>query len=338
MNKLFEKGKRFLEEIKPEEKILLLYHVDVDGICSAALALTGLKKLGVNVNKRLYSSSMLMFPSNLKSEVEKADKIILVDVPTENTKHLPEKKKILIFDHHPASNINSKNIVLINPRLENKTIYQPTSYTLYKFFSQFFDMEKYEWIAAMGTVGDFGYKDCKDLLKKHITKKPKDLKETRLSKAADRLNSFINYAGVDSALKFLLTLNSIDELEKNKNLESIHRDFENEMNKAETEFFKNAEVHGRLIFGVIESKHRRMGSSLSTVISNENPKKIIVLLVKKDGSYNANARNQAGEVDVGKLMKKCCDIEGGGHKQAGGGNVKDLEKFKKCLLKNFLVK
>lgn len=328
LNKLFEKAKEFIKKIKPEEKVLLMYHSDTDGICSAVLMILGLKKLGIKIKKSVYVNTPLTIPKNGM----KFDKIIILDVPIGTTECLP-KKKILVFDHHPSQDINSKNIVFVNPRLGNKKIYQPVSYLVYRFFSQFIDMKKYEWIAVLGTIADFGYEDCKDLTKKYISRKPKNLKKTKLGKLSDRFNSYINYAGVKEALRLLLSLNSLRELKKNKKVEHAHFKFEKKLKKVKENFLENAEFYKKLIFGIIKTKERRIGSSLSSVLSIENKNKVIIIAVNKGKFYNVHARNHWGKFDLGKLMKKCCDLEGGGHPRAGGGKVRDLEKFKKCILR-----
>lgn len=331
LNELFERGWKFLKDIETDEKNLLIYHTDPDGVCSAALVILELKKLGIKINRRFYTSNIAS--TQLKDEMEKADKIIMVDVALD-TLNFPKKKNILIFDHHPSKDVNSKDVILVNPMLQNSKLYQPVSYILYKFFSQFLDMKEQEWIAALGTVADFGYGDCKDLMKKYISKRPKDLKKTRLGELSDRLNSCINYFGVNGALNFLLSLKSLEIFEKNKRAEFLQKKFEKNLEEAKQEFMKNAEVDKKLIFGVIESRQRRMGSTLASVISAENPKKVLIILSKNNGVYNVHARNISKDVDVGKLMKNCCDAEGGGHKQAAGGTVKNFEKFRACILKN----
>ncbi len=337
---MFERAKDFLEEIEPLERVLLIYHTDSDGVCSAALMLAGLERMGTDVRNTIYAKDLVDVSQKIAKIMECADRIIIVDVPVETMKNLPKGKKILIFDHHPSRDVNSTGVVLVNPMLQNARLYQPVSYIVYKFFSQIFDMSRFEWIAAVGTVADFGYDDCVDLLKKYIPRKPRNLKTTTLSKVADKLNSYMNYANVDGALRLLRSVGSIEELRNNGEVNEAHERFQTELKAAEREFMKNAEKYEKenLIIGVVDcEENRRLGSALSSVISVKHPGKTVIIVANKGDVYSVHARNQEGRIDVGRLMKASCDIEGGGHVKAAGGKVKDIGAFKEKVLSKIKV-
>jgi len=334
LDKLFERGKSFLKRIKSDEKLLLMYHTDIDGVCSGAIVFTGLKRMGIKVSKALPSSEIV----KKIDEMEKFDTIITTDIPFDKKKFILAKKRFLIIDHHPEPDFNRKDVVMVNPRFEKKDIYQSASYVAYKFFSKVVNLEDMEWMAVVGSIGDYSLKDCKDLLKKYMRiKKEGDVWKTKFGRAAIRINSMNIQLGQKESMRILLSFKDVDNLLKNERIERIHKKFLKVYEECEKKFWKNSEVYEDLIFSVIKTKHRGIGSWLASRTSMKNPEKIILVLDKGNGIYHVHARYQVGKIDVGYLMKKFCDIEGGGHEQAGGGSIRDLEGFKRKIL-DFLQK
>lgn len=327
----FKLGEKFLAQIKPEEKVVLLHHTDVDGISSGVVTYTGLKRIGVKVGKIMHAD-----PENIlkhPAEIKKFKIIISSDVPFDNRDFIEKEKKYLIIDHHTGEDLNGKDVVLINPRLEKENLYQSTSYVSYKFFSRMTNMRDVEWIAVIGAIADYSFKDCSDVISKYVkTKDVKRIWKTKFGKAAYMLNSAIHKFGIDETFKILISLKNVEELLKNKKIEEAHTEFLKQLKVAEKDFWKNAENYREMIFSVIKTEGR-IGSTLSSQLSTKYPRKLIILARKRDGTYGINARWQNSRIGVDYLMKKACDIEGGGHPAAGGGSVRNIKRFKEKLLK-----
>lgn len=333
---LFELGEKFLSQISPEEKVLLLYHVDVDGITSGIITLTGLKRMGIKIGKILHPELGSFLKQS--SLTKKFKTIVSTDVPFDRKSLLEKNKKYLIIDHHIGEDLNGESVVFINPRLEKKDLYQSSSYISYKFFSKMVDIEDVEWLAVVGAIADYSLKDCSDLLLKYAkTKNRENIWKTKFGMTANMINSTIHKFGIDETFKIILSLKNVEDIFKNKKILEAHKEFLVELKKTEKEFWKNAETRGDLLFSVIKAEGR-LGSTLSSQLSTKYPEKLIVIARKRKGAYGINARWQKPKIGVDYLMKKACDIEGGGHPAAGGGSVRNIKKFKETLLKELGIK
>lgn len=336
LSELIEKEVQFLLKIKPKDRVALIYDNDVDGVSSAAIALAGLKKLKVGNIEIAHKDWKVA--NRLSSFIRRFDKGIVLDIPTPVIEKELKKIKndLLVIDHHPSKDVSSKNVVYINPRLKRKEVYQPVSYLTYKIFSKVANMKDEEWLAVIGTVGDHGFEDCKDLLKKYLKiKKKEEVWETKLGKAAMLINSSIAVLDAEEILEILTSVKDLEELRKNKKIIFASRKFEEEFGRAKLEFKKNLEIYVdfNLIFSKIKPRFSRIGSTLSTYLATKYPNRLIIILEELNGNYKIHGRMENGRVHVGELLKKLCG--GGGHREAGAGVVKEngLNEFKSNLTK-----
>lgn len=324
---LFRKGRDFLENIKSSDRVILIYHNDVDGVASAHLLLNVLEKMGKKVAKSVFQRVEWM--GNLGEVVEKFDKIIILDISSDLVgKNSSGKKKMLLIDHHPGKDLNSENIVFINPRIFDKKIYQPASYLVYKMFPKILRDEK--WVAKIGTVGDYGIADCEDLVK---IKNEKNIWKTKYGKASMVMNGSIAVAGPEKTLNWLMNSKSLKDFLKNKKILSAFNSFEDEMKRVEIEHRKNREVFGKVVVSVVSAKYKRIGSTLATKLGTKYPDKIFFIFEKTDGKYRVHGRCESCEgVNIGNIFRKFG--VGGGHEKSGAGTVKemDLQSFKRKLI------
>jgi len=325
----FRKGLDFLNQIKSTDRVVLIYHNDVDGVSSADLMMYVMKKIGKEVPRTIVFKGV-EWMRKLKNVIRRFDKIIILDVSSDliEEKLFGENKKLLVIDHHPGRDLKSKNIVYINPRSENKKIYQPTSYLVYKMFTKILSDKK--WVAKIGTVGDYGIRDCKDLIR---IKNGKNIWKTKYGKASVVMNSSISVDGPESTLKYLLNSSSMEKFLKNKRIVLAFKKFEHELKRVEDEYKINGEISGKVIILVIESKYRSLGSTLSTKLGTKNPKKIVFVFEKLDGKYRVHGRCEGCEgVNIGDIFKKFG--VGGGHEKSGAGTIseRDFESFRRKLI------
>ena len=332
----FWKGKDFVDNLKPSDKVILVHHKDCDGTYSAAIVAIALERLNKKINKIIAGTTEKN--DDIVKAIKPYNKVIIVDIGIDLLfKELNRMgKEILYLDHHmPVDKELSKDIVYINPRLENDKIYQPATYVVFKFFSHIADISDKEWLAVIGTIGDYGYEDCRDLLDKYIEVKEKSgIWKTQYGKAAIETVGAAAEIGFDKLLKILIKSKNFEELMRNKEIKTAYRKYEGMYETAKKQFWKNAERFDDvdLIFSVLDSKVERVGSAISTETSTKYPDKIIFLLEKVDNFYKIHARNQKAKVNLGKMLR---DMGvGGGHIAAAGGkiNMKDLGGFKRNLL------
>ena len=339
---IFRRAETFLGELGPKDKVALIHDSDPDGICSATVLLRSMKNLGMEPNLIIASS-----PDGVKRDgvlVKGFNKIIILDLaPHLYTKSLEEGIKsgisFLIFDHHMVYEMNSEKIYYVNPRLFESTIYMPTSYLVFKYYQRLFDTKDLEWIAAIGTVADYGIKrETEDLLTKFLTKKDyEDVWKSEFGKAAIKLNASISILGAKKCLQVMLKLKSFEKFNKVAEFKKAADKFESELKKRQAEVRRKAEVHAKegLVISFVETKFDHIASTISSMMSREEKYKGMTFLLfeKKGDVYKIHGRSQEGRVDIGRLFEKLGI--GGGHVQAGGASIdaSELPKFKNLLIK-----
>jgi single-stranded DNA-specific DHH superfamily exonuclease len=327
LEELFKIGIDFIKKIEERERVVLIYDTDVDGIVSAVLFLSAIEKMGKEIKKSI--SIGFGEVKKMKKRLKEFDVILTVDVPIDLIdKYLVSLgKRMLIIDHHPGRDLNSERIVLVNPRLENPEIYQPTSYVVYKMFKDV--IKEKRWVAVLGTVGDMGIDDCKDLVR---IRNKKNVWKSKSGKAAMLLTASIAVFGPEKTLKILANSKSLEDIVKNNKIILASKKFDKELERCEKEFRKNLEVHGKILISKIKPRYRAVCSALITRLATEAPEKMIFIFEDKGKTMRIHGRNSNGEVNVGGLFSMLGI--GGGHREAGAGtiNKRDEKKFKIRIL------
>lgn len=340
LSDLFSKGEEFFKSLTPDDKIALIYHMDMDGVCSAALVHRALKLLSektgteIKVSKSIVSTYVEL--EGILQDVDDFDKIIIVDIGVD--KGIETGKDTLWIDHHLIkSDLNSGSVVFINPRFEDEDAYQPASYVVYKLVSRFVDIKTYGWVAAIGIVSDWGYADCRDVLDDWLKVKTKDeLYHTGIGQTGELLLGASYVIGIERILDFLAESLSIEDIINNQEILNAYKEYDLVFKDGKKQFWENAETFGNVVISFITPKIKRLSSPIINRVSFENPEKIFFLIESVGDEYKISARYQRADtnkrVHLGRLMEKCAG--GGGHRAAAGGSVKpeNIERFKKCVL------
>lgn|GEM_PF-1392342 len=341
LNELFNKAETFFKALTPKDKIVLIYHMDMDGVCSAAIIHRSLKKLStISSTKIKISKTIVSTYKEIEGILEilgKFDKIIIVDIGINQDVEIG--KRVLLIDHHSIKrDLNSESVIFVNPRFENEEVYQPSSYVVYKLISRIIDIRELGWISAVGIISDWGYDDCRDVLDDWVKVDKKDeLFHTKFGQLADILLGASYVLGFNKILDALIEAKSMKYLESNKGLTNAYKKYDIAFQDGKKQFWENVETFGNVIFSIIKPSYRRLSSPIINHVSFENPDKIIFLLERMDDVYKVGARYQRADyekkINLSKVMKKCCD--GGGHRAAAGGSIKigDIQKFKRCVIK-----
>jgi single-stranded DNA-specific DHH superfamily exonuclease len=329
MEDLFKKGISFIEKIETKDKILLVYHKDLDGLISALIFTKALKKIGVKISKKIASSNEEI--EKVLKKVKDFDKVVILDIDISYMKENLVKmgKKMLIIDHHPPrEDLNAEKIFYVNPRLKNPKIYQPASYLTYKLMSKIFDLKEEEWLAVIGVVSDFGYEDCKDLIGKWIKiKKKEELIKTKFWKKVEKLVGIISKIGFQKVFTLLEKAKSFEEFEKNKIVKKALRKYLEKIKKCEKSFWKNIKEfeESNLVISEVKTRQREITSFISTKMAGRFPEKVLVVLRKAGNKYAVHARYHGSkEIELGKIMEECARglDGGGGHPHAAGATIK----------------
>jgi single-stranded DNA-specific DHH superfamily exonuclease len=342
MKKFIKPAISFLKSVKGDLAIVLGH--DCDSIASASIIYKLAKNLALKP-KLIISLHNFEIDEKTENRIKKFENIAIVDIgdtPEERINKIASSKNLLIIDHHIPKNYNC---YYVNPRLYNKNVYMPTSYISWLTYKEFFDDKDILWIAAFGTLGDFGAKYNKDLFKRLKEKNPELIGKVRIddrellekstigkiAKMIDSHRIFEGIKGVEYITK--LTANSTSYLDllndekTNKIYEKLEKAFKNELEKLKE---RKIEIGEYLIYE-IKSKIN-LKSSLSSYLPKIFPRKIIFVAQKsKEGYYEVSVRRGVKrKVNLAKLVEeisKNIRAKGGGHPTAAGMRIDDLKEL-----------
>src|SRR3989344_4274940 len=162
---------KFLKKISRKDEVIIIFHNDSDGMCSAAILskfaarMTGKKPLLISqpmpVEPRLMDKIKTCIPT----------KIIITDIAIDQQPDMLKKvagfADVLVIDHHIiTNNVASKRISYHNPRISKPSIYLSASYICYELCSGITGMDDAFWLACVGAVADYNLEDSAELVKK----------------------------------------------------------------------------------------------------------------------------------------------------------------------------
>jgi len=341
---LDDRIKEYIGNLKKEDRIAILYHSDVDGICSAVITLSLIEKTG--------KKAMLFIPVTHKADLfnkellnklkaDKINKIIMLDFSAdqypEDIKKLEQFSDILILDHHATlCDLNSKRTIFIKARnYYNSEIYIPCSKLCFDAFSKIENMGDLYDLMLIGYVADSQFQGWE----KEVKKKYHKLKPEQFMKVIKKLNNGMISKKQDFCLK---------TLRENKNFHSLSKKLSKIIFPSEKDIayhLKNwkklAEINKKLklIFINIKSKYP-ITSTIATVIAFDDTNWTVITHQKLGNLIQISARKQDAKIKMNELLSNSVkgfeNATAGGHIPAAGGSiqVKDLERFKQNIIKN----
>jgi len=342
-NEFFE----FLNLIKPEEKIAILTHTDLDGIASGIF----LEEILSSIKLKVSLIEFVNYEQGIcekiipKLQKEKIKKVFISDVCIESVdekgfEKLRKDFEVFLIDHHPLSaNLkNKKNI------LKTKT-FDCSAFVIYCLGVEksLIGGKKFQWLVNSTMISELSYKDPKNLKFLQQTEKEINL-ENIFDSEFGRIANIIGGALIYFNSK-KIPLIEIYSLVKKKDLNSLKK-FDEEVKKEiekkikefekEQEFYPEKSLH--LFYFDSEFK---ITSTLSTIISSKNPDEVFVLIRDSESEpekIKVSARCQSGKFDMNLLIKKSIEnlenAVGGGYVPASGATImkKDFQKFKTNIL------
>jgi len=338
----------FLEKIKTTDEIVVIFNNDGDGISSCVLLNKFLEKTG---RKKPYIIPQPMpMDKNIIQRIQTTvpDKLIFLDIAADQQQNVLKKLgsicDMMIVDHHQVfKDMNGKNIVHYNPRIETHGVYRSTSYCVYKICSKIIDMSDLLWIAGVGMVSDYNLDDSKDLVKE--LEKNYSLEEplygTKLGRMADMIASTraTNTLSCEQMVGVFENA-TFEEFEKARNADKMiesQKIIENEISEILADYEQKMERAGNIIFYNIKSKFN-LGSSISTKVSEHVQKSLVVIYERSGNRIKISARNQAKNINAGNAMQRAAKEvggSGGGHEAAAGATIPadEWDHFKRILIK-----
>jgi single-stranded DNA-specific DHH superfamily exonuclease len=332
------------------EKVAIVFGHDCDSIASASIIYKLVKKLGL---KPKLIVSLHNFEIDEKSErkLKRFENIVVVDIgdtPEERINKLSSSKNILLIDHHLPKDYKC---LYVNPRIYKRNVYMPASYIAWLIYKEFFDDKEILWIAAFGTLGDFGAKNNKDLFVLLRKAYPELAKNTRIedrelfeksllgkiAKMVDACRIFEGIRGVTYVTKIIANSESYKDLLKNKKINKIYKKLEITFKKELGKVKRRKIEIGEFLVYEIRSKYN-LKSSLASYLPKIYQNKVIFIAQKSnEGYYEVSIRRGIKRrVNLSKLVEeisKNIRAKGGGHPTAAGMRVDDLNELIE-LLKN----
>ncbi len=334
-----KKFRRFLE-YSGDGKKLLLYHNDPDGICSAVMFLRffpgfqALPRRGPMISSGFLDELIRKNPGI----------VIFMDIPVdqESAKIRKLQKetgcKVMIIDHHIyEKNLDSGNILHLNPRFRKKKAYIPASAMIYTILMELgHDVRKLCWMAAMGVIGDYGFVGCEGLIEECGSEYPYLLRghplDSKLGIGADMISYAVIMKGLEGAaesLKILMGSLGYEDFAGNRKLRKWKSEMERELDFSIKEAEK--ESFPELGLDIYRIKTRfNIASLVATRFSEKSPGSVIMVRKKLRDGWKVCMRNQSGRINLGRIAKRCVRGigSGGGHEKAAGALTTDWDRFR----------
>lgn len=347
--KPFDAAVKFLENITDKDDIVVVFNNDGDGVCSGTLLLKYLEKKGCR--KPLIISQPMPPEDNLLRKIQTTvpTKIIFLDMAMDQEQGFMKKIgglcDILIVDHHQVTkDMNGRNIVHMNPRMENPKIYQSTTYLIYKLTSALTDMSEHLWIAAVGMVSDYNLEDSQDavrLAREKYKIKNEKMYDSHFGRLADMISAAkaAKKMTMEELAYLFMEIRDPFDFEGVKNADRFlhaYQEVENELVRIRMEFETKTEKIGNIVLYRLASKYN-LRSPVSTMLSEKHRNKVVVVFDKVASWIDVSARNQSKSFNVGMLLKKAASgLKGsaGGHEAAAGAKIaeRDWEEFRTRLI------
>lgn len=316
-----ERALEFLRNIKGT--VNLMYHEDCDGASSAALIIKFLKTKGIKTDIATGQFDAWRIEEFLKKEY---DNYIFVDFCLEGLyTELKDKfkgKHILIIDHHPSKEI--KKAVHVNPRFDDPDAYISASMVVEGIVSKL--GLKQEWLGRLGGVADMATEGTDQ--------------ENEATHLIDSYKAVRSEKGIIAVIKLMLKHDTLDGFLYDKELDKFKHILDKEIER-QTSLFE-LQSFGEINFFQVRSR-LRLTSILINHVSTLYPKKTLIFYRRDGDIYKISGRSH--RYNLGKIFELATKGIGGcgGHAQACGANVHDMNIFKERVTrllakKEYLIK
>lgn len=328
-------------EAKSDRK-LLVWHGDADGASSAAMFMEFYKGFD-----HIPRKGPIMGRDFVRTILDKKpDLLVFLDLPVDQEmgklerflKEVPEMR-IIILDHHIAEeDANQERIVHINPRFHRKDAYIPGACMVYRMLEGLgFRVRPLIWMAAMGTIGDYGLQDCKALLGETREEYPflmegENPRKAKLGEGAEMVASAATLRGlkgVSRCLKVMMDADGFEDFESDKTLRKWKLELDEEFGAVMHGFEEEKQEYpeGIVVFEV--KSPLSITSMVATELGTRLPEKIVMIRKRSRDQWKVSLRNQQGRVNLGGIVKEAVQGigSGGGHEKAAAALVNDFDKF-----------
>ncbi len=331
----------FVKEIPKNSTIASITHTDLDGIASGIFLQKILESRGLKIN----SMNFLNYGADVLKNFSKNNKYDFLfftdwsaDSYPEDLEQLRRKGKVFVIDHHP-----------INESLKDKTgIIKTDSYycstrAMFDLGKKYLNMKSLEWLVCSAIILDYTWDKLDNFpFIKSIypeVKEDSTIWESEPGLIGQKISGALTYYTPNIRKVYDLVLEG-----NLKNLEKASRIVDKETNKwvekyqKESEYFPDKKLH--FFYGTPKYP---IASAIASIVSDTIFRDDTTVFVsdnsEKKGFVKASSRNQTGNIDMGKLLKKSTegfeDSSAGGHIKASASTFpkKYLNEFRQNLLR-----
>lgn len=148
-------GRRFVETIQPDETVVLVFHGNADGLCSAAIMYRTLLEVGDELAFPVFmAKTENLYSESLKDRIfaRGPSRLIVMDTGSRN-RSIIHGLPTMVIDHHKPEGKPPVDVFATSYGVE-----PPSSASLvtYQICHEFSRVGNLEWLAAVGTAGDLG--------------------------------------------------------------------------------------------------------------------------------------------------------------------------------------
>lgn len=332
---------KFVDGISKEDKIGVITHIDLDGITSAIF----LQKILESKNLKISSINFLDYGADVLKNFSKKnnyDFLFLTDWSADSfpdgLESLRKKGKVLVVDHHPINESLSDKSNIIKTETADCT-----SYCLFNLAKNYFDTKDLEWLVCSAMISDHSFQKEENFsfiqsIYPEI-KNDSTIWDSEPALNGKKISGALIYHSPNHGKVYNWVLKmKLNKLEKEDKI--IHLEINKwvEKYKKEAEYFPDK----KLYFYYGTPKYLITSMIVSKLADSELNHDTLILvsdILDKKGFVKVSARNQTGNIDLGKLLKKCTqnfeNSDAGGHVKASAGNFpkKYLWEFKENLLR-----
>lgn len=321
-----QKALEFLNQIKNNDKVALVFHDDLDGFASGIIFYEFLEKIGCKISLHPFTlgkDSLTKYYEDIKNK-----KIIILDLALNA---LPELKKIkeqtLYIDHH-----NANMCIFNNHLIEYKTDgYIPISRVSYEL------LKENLLISFAGTISDAAdkYNENQEFINDCLNKFKISLEQFKEEFVYPLGRTLIYFEhNLIEAFWLIKKIKSIGDI---KQLKQYSEPIKTEINLMYEDYNKNKKIINEFCFYELKQTTYNIKSILINEISFSNPDKIFIFALKDGDIIKISARNQTKKYDMSDLLKKLTtgilNSTAGGHSAAAGAvfSSDKLIQFKKNI-------
>jgi single-stranded DNA-specific DHH superfamily exonuclease len=242
ISKEFEKE---IKDIKRDDKVLILTHVDSDGVSSGAILYKVLKSIGyINLDIIFPGKGENGYSEGVKNKIKEKnpDYLFILDLGSYET-NFDNVKKIILIDHHRPEGVPNDGVLFSS---FPPPPYISTSYLTFLILKKM-NLNPKDYIGLIGQVGDYGteYEAPKidELFKKY--------KKKEISYVSSLVNSArrVKYFDIETSLNYLIESENFSDLlvdsENKKRLIEYKEIVKNDIDKwkkTKPKFIKNVAI------------------------------------------------------------------------------------------------